>query len=267
VLLAGDAAHIMPVWQGQGYNSGLRDAANLSWKLALVTQGLAGPELLDSYDRERRAHARAMIDLSVLAGKLFAPPRQWMGHLRDGVTWLFDFLPPVRRYVLEMRFKPIPRITDGAVVFPANPPKACPVGRLFIQPQVLLSDGRKVLLDDVIGPNFAIVAWGTDPTHRMSPDVLAVWQRLGAAFVTVKPAVQLGNTVDDKPGVATVGDATGRLKEWFGAHPQSIAFIRPDRFVAAMSTPQTVSATTEALAAALGCLAPRQAPARHAACA
>ncbi|EOZ5539335.1 bifunctional 3-(3-hydroxy-phenyl)propionate/3-hydroxycinnamic acid hydroxylase [Klebsiella pneumoniae] len=47
VLLAGDAAHIMPVWQGQGYNSGMRDAFNLAWKLALVVNGKAGETLLD----------------------------------------------------------------------------------------------------------------------------------------------------------------------------------------------------------------------------
>ncbi len=68
-LLAGDAAHLMPVWQGQGYNSGIRDAANLGWKLAAVVNGQAGDALLDTYDTERRKHARAMIDLSTLVGR------------------------------------------------------------------------------------------------------------------------------------------------------------------------------------------------------
>ncbi len=66
MLLAGDAAHLMPVWQGQGYNSGIRDAANLGWKLAAVVQGQADEALLDTYDLERRKHARAMIDLSTV---------------------------------------------------------------------------------------------------------------------------------------------------------------------------------------------------------
>lgn len=71
VLLAGDAAHIMPVWQGQGYNSGMRDAFNWLWKLALVVNGKAGEALLDSYQQERRDHAKAMIDLSVTAGNVW----------------------------------------------------------------------------------------------------------------------------------------------------------------------------------------------------
>jgi len=58
MLLAGDAAHLMPVWQGQGYNSGIRDAANLGWKLAAVVNGQAEDGLLDSYDVERRKRAR-----------------------------------------------------------------------------------------------------------------------------------------------------------------------------------------------------------------
>lgn len=76
ILLAGDAAHIMPVWQGQGYNSGMRDAFNLAWKMALVVQGKAGPALLDSYQIERKDHAKAMIDLSVMAGHVLAPPKK-----------------------------------------------------------------------------------------------------------------------------------------------------------------------------------------------
>ncbi|MBZ4270461.1 FAD-dependent monooxygenase, partial [Mycobacterium tuberculosis] len=107
VLLAGDAAHIMPVWQGQGYNSGMRDAFNLAWKLALVVNGKAGETLLDSYQQERRDHAKAMIDLSVTAGYVLAPPKRWQGAARDGLSWLLNYLPPVKRYFLEMRFKPM----------------------------------------------------------------------------------------------------------------------------------------------------------------
>lgn len=95
VLLAGDAAHIMPVWQGQGYNSGMRDAFNLAWKLALVINGKADDALLDTYQQERRDHAKAMIDLSVTAGNVLAPPKRWHGAVRDGVSWLLNYIPPV----------------------------------------------------------------------------------------------------------------------------------------------------------------------------
>ena len=113
VLLAGDAAHIMPVWQGQGYNSGMRDAFNSAWKLALVVNGKAGEALLDSYQQERRDHAKAMIDLSVTAGHVLAPPKRWQGPCAT-VSPLLNYLPPVKRYFLEMRFKPMPQYREGA---------------------------------------------------------------------------------------------------------------------------------------------------------
>ena len=62
----------------------MRDAFNLAWKLALVIKGKAGDELLDTYQQERRDHAKAMIDLSVTAGNVLAPPKRWHGAVRDG---------------------------------------------------------------------------------------------------------------------------------------------------------------------------------------
>jgi 3-(3-hydroxy-phenyl)propionate hydroxylase len=70
VFLAGDAAHLMPVWQGQGYNSGIRDALNVSWKLAMVLRGRAGDGLLETYEAERREHVRAMIMPAMTRGAL-----------------------------------------------------------------------------------------------------------------------------------------------------------------------------------------------------
>ena len=141
VLLAGDAAHIMPVWQGQGYNSGMRDAFNLAWKLALVVNGKAGEALLDSYQQERRDHAKAMIDLSVTAGNVLAPAKRWHGTVRDGISWLLNYLPPVKRYFLEMRFKPMPQYRDGALLAEGEG-KTSPAGKMFIQPKVTLENGR-----------------------------------------------------------------------------------------------------------------------------
>ncbi|MBV4458249.1 bifunctional 3-(3-hydroxy-phenyl)propionate/3-hydroxycinnamic acid hydroxylase [Pseudomonas sp. COR58] len=261
VLLAGDAAHIMPVWQGQGYNSGMRDASNLGWKLALVVKGLAGEALLDTYEQERRNHVKAMIDLSVLAGHVLAPPKRWQGTLRDAISWTLNYLPSVKRYFLEMRFKPMPQYTEGALVTEKGG-KATPVGRMFIQPKVVTEAGEIRLLDDVIGSNFAFIAWGSNPLWGLSADQVEAWRALGARFIQVIPDVQLksGNEVAD--GVIRVGDSTGRLKEWFGRFPVSIALLRPDRFVGAVAIPQTIGHVSDGLLRALDAqpLASRQAP-------
>ena len=247
VLLAGDAAHIMPVWQGQGYNSGMRDAFNLAWKLALVVNGKAGEALLDSYQQERRDHAKAMIDLSVTAGNVLAPPKRWHGAVRDGISWLLNYLPPVKRYFLEMRFKPMPQYREGALLVEGEG-KTSPVGKMFIQPKVALEDGQVTLLDEVIGANFAIIAWGCNPLWGLNDEQIARWRAVGVRFIQVVPEVQIHCDQDNVPGVIRLGDTQNRLKSWFAQHDTAIAVVRPDRFVATVAIPQTLSKKLDALA-------------------
>lgn len=293
IVLAGDAAHIMPVWQGQGYNSGMRDASNLAWKLAMVAKGQAGDAMLDSYEQERRDHARSMIHLSEVAGDIFAPESHTAAKLRDRLMLAFNAVPSIKQYFAEMRFKPMPRYEQGVVlhhtvttnqgpkVLPAGSigrsgntplgrlfglmaekkesplgrlvhglqaPEPSPVGRMFIQPRITTTQGETLRLDDVIGLHFSIIAWGTDPTYGMSDETLAFWQRLDARFIRVMPSGQLGHSSPTREGVLTVGDTQGRIKDWFGEQSKSIAFVRPDRFVAAMASPQEVTPVTEQLA-------------------
>lgn len=257
IILAGDAAHIMPVWQGQGYNSGMRDASNLAWKLALVAKKLADPKLLDTYEQERREHAKSMIGLSVLAGNVLAPPKRWQGTLRDGISWLLNYLPPVKRYFLDMRFKPMPQYTVGALV-PLRPKvKNSPVGKMFIQPKVLTDDGEIKLLDDVIGDGFAVIGWGCDPVRGLSPEQVKLWTDMGTRFIQVLPDVQLRSAPEVSAGVIRVGDSSGRLKAWFGRTTVSIAIVRPDRFVAAVAIPQTLEQVADSLVSAMAIKAVR----------
>ncbi|WP_434640553.1 bifunctional 3-(3-hydroxy-phenyl)propionate/3-hydroxycinnamic acid hydroxylase [Klebsiella sp. I138] len=247
ILLAGDAAHIMPVWQGQGYNSGMRDAFNLAWKLALVVNGKAGDTLLDSYQQERRDHAKAMIDLSVTAGNVLAPAKRWHGTVRDGISWLLNYLPPVKRYFLEMRFKPMPQYRAGALLMEGES-QTSPVGKMFIQPKVTLESGAVMLLDEVIGANFAIIAWGCNPQWGLNPGQVAQWNAVGVRFIQVVPEVQIHRQQDNFPGVIRVGDTQNRLKSWFADHQTAIAVVRPDRFVATVAIPQSLGAKLDRLA-------------------
>ncbi|MBN3812015.1 bifunctional 3-(3-hydroxy-phenyl)propionate/3-hydroxycinnamic acid hydroxylase [Paraburkholderia sp. Ac-20347] len=215
VLLAGDAAHIMPVWQGQGYNSGIRDANNLGWKLAMVAKCLADGRLLDTYTVERRAHARSMIHLSEVAGDIFAPTTRFGARFRDAFVKSMNVFPSVKRYFVEMRFKPMPRYEAGVVLLP--PPQAQggwlartlegagsgPVGRLL----GLMSQKRDSLLGRL--------AYGRDP-HAASP--------VGRMFV--QPRVRLADG-----RVVRLDDAIGNgfaLLAWgadptFGLTPQARA--------------------------------------------
>lgn len=258
VLLAGDAAHIMPVWQGQGYNSGLRDAFNLGWKLARVAKGILHPSILDTYEAERRSHARAMIDLSVLTGQIFCPPYRWLGWLRDGMTWIMSYFPSVKRYFLEMRFKPMPRYGRGAALV-LEKERFAPVGTMFIQPFIFKDQDseREYRLDDVIGSdNFGLIAWGTNPIWGLNPQQVQAWRRLGTTFIQVLPSCQLRSpqeAAESELGVLGVGDSrSAELKKWFSNHPCSLVVIRPDRIVAAVAIPQTIGDVSDRFFEAIG---------------
>ena len=253
MLLAGDAAHLMPVWQGQGYNSGIRDAVNLGWKLAAVVQGRAGEALLDTYDVERRKHARAMIDLSTMVGRVISPTNRRVARARDAVIRSASIVPSLKRYVLEMRFKPMPRYEHGAVAHPggAAPRPDSPTGTLFIQPRVDTRTQRDILLDDVLGTWFAVLCWNNNPRKILGDPAFKEWKALGARFIALRPLTQLGWTGQDDPDVVIVGDRAGDLKAWFDQHEESVVFLRPDRCIAGACIAQRSAELSAALIEAL----------------
>jgi 2-polyprenyl-6-methoxyphenol hydroxylase-like FAD-dependent oxidoreductase len=99
VLLAGDAAHCMPPFRGQGLCAGLRDAGALCWRLAHVVHGLAGEEaLLPSYEAERRPHLRAVTRVAVAMGRLIALRSKALAAVRDvliGFAYRFPLTAPI----------------------------------------------------------------------------------------------------------------------------------------------------------------------------
>ncbi|MBS0519991.1 MAG: bifunctional 3-(3-hydroxy-phenyl)propionate/3-hydroxycinnamic acid hydroxylase [Proteobacteria bacterium] len=138
LLLAGDACHQTPPFLGQGMCAGMRDAANLAWKLAAVVEGSAPEALLDSYESERRPHAAAFIELAVKLGAVIQATDPALVAERD------------RRFAQGPETFDFPQPQLGPGFRMEAPP---PVGTIFPQPR--LADGR--LMDDVIGQRFAIV--------------------------------------------------------------------------------------------------------------
>ncbi len=123
---------------------------------------------------------------------------------------------------------------------------------MFIQPHVKLENGETILLDEVIGNDFAVIAWGVDPQWGLSEANMKQWQKLGVKFIQVIPAVQLGNENRKKfEGVITIGDIGTDIRTWFGKTSDSIVILRPDCFVAALAIPQSMNAVSEQLFAKL----------------
>lgn len=270
VFLAGDAAHLMPVWLGQGWNSGIRDATNLAWKLTAVLAGDAGDALLDTYTPERRKHACDMIDVNMAAGTVMKMGR-FAGRLRDASAAALNLVPKWKSYFTELRFKPMPRYDTGVVAdqatltpgrarpgfkhgrlapFTDSAGRLSPVGLQFIQPRVNTATATGVLLDEVTGAWWTLATWGTDPTAFLSPADLALVRRHRIRLVSFMPETQRAWAEErhtNSPAPVTVaGDPDGVLKNWFDVRACGLVILRPDRFVAAASLTQQAS---QALAA------------------
>ena len=151
VLLAGDAAHQMPPFLGQGLCSGVRDAGNLGWKLDLVLKGQAGDKLLDSYQAERSPHVRAITELAVFMGQVVCTQDPEKAAARDK----------------EMLAKP-----EGERMNPLPPPAGLTSGIVEGNPAAgqvapepfLAKDGRRV--DELAG--YAPILYVREPLESVS---------------------------------------------------------------------------------------------------
>lgn len=199
VLLAGDAAHAMPPFAGQGLCSGIRDVGNLAWKLAAIEAG-ADRRLIDSYEAERKPHVSAMAALAVRMGALLQTTSPRRARLRDRFLRLLERVPN-----LFERVKPAPRYATGA--FAAGARRRTGAGELFPQPRVE-SDARPTLLDGLLG----------DGWSALSGDEAAAEAFASAGVRSLRP----GRDFQDPD------DAIG---EWLGSRGADWVLLRPDRHV------------------------------------
>lgn len=142
VFLAGDAAHQTPPFFGQGMCHGLRDVANLAWKMDEIANNGADAALLDSYQGERDPHVRAVIGAAVNAGRYICELDPAKAATRDA-----RIREEAARKSGETAHDLIPAISAGGVILPS--PGA---GERFVQP--ILADGRK--LDDLTGSGWRL---------------------------------------------------------------------------------------------------------------
>ncbi len=230
IFLAGDAAHLTPPFAGQGMNSGVRDAHNLAWKLAAVVQGRLGPVLLQTYQQERAPHAWSLIQLAINMGRVMMPTSPLRAALVAGAFKAMRFVPSLQNYFALMKYKPRPFYRQG---FIANDGGLALAGRMLPQPRLELADRKTAMLDDLIGGDFALIAYGPEAECALSL-VSTPWRR-----IAILPQIQNpGGAVE---GVVAVRDIAGVLNHLAPAGRTIVLLLRPDRYVAAAAFAEDAS--------------------------
>jgi 3-(3-hydroxy-phenyl)propionate hydroxylase len=218
VFLLGDAAHQTPPFFGQGMCHGIRDAAQLIWKLLLVRNGVADPAMLDSYQIEREPHVRAIIAASVAAGSEVCKLDRAEALARD------------------TRFRAAERGRTGQIAMTDVVP---PISAGLIDPA---TGGERL-------PEFMLKAGEAGERH-IDASLAGRFTLIARAAVT--PAADIwsavgGQVVPVAPGVCE--DADGRLTAWFDSRGAQWAIVRPDRYLYATGSDDAALATALALLA------------------
>jgi 2-polyprenyl-6-methoxyphenol hydroxylase-like FAD-dependent oxidoreductase len=219
-FIAGDAAHVMPPNGGFGGNTGIADAHNIAWKLALVLNGMAAPALLDTYDQERRP-----------VGK-FTVEQAYTRYVTRSATYLGakDFEPQANDFNIELGYlyrSPAIAPENGDPAIHADPHATCgrPGSRaphLWIE-----RNGKRVSTLDLFGGGFTLLAAPGGDT----------WSAAARAA-----AKDLGVALDAYTFGQELRDPEGRFTSAYGLERAGAALIRPDGFVAWRAGPASADA-------------------------
>jgi hypothetical protein len=225
IFLAGDSAHVMPPHGGFGGNTGIQDAHNLAWKLAYILKGLAGPELLSTYESERRPAAAFTVEQAFSRYVSRAAP-----YLRS-----HDMQPLENDLNVECGY--VYRSAAAIPEFPGdarehiNPREShgMPGTRA---PHIYLQKGaERISVLDLFGRNFVLLT---------GPDANAWSECAAAAAREVRVPLDIhaigesrGKSVGNFPSQSTMWlDSGGEFLAGYGISPSGAVLVRPDGFVA-----------------------------------
>ncbi len=207
LLLAGDAAHLMPPFLGQGLCSGMRDAMALAWRLPMVLRGGAPVTLLNSYGPERSAHVQEIIEQAVALGRVICTLDPAEAAQRDAAMKAALAHPGA-----APKPPPEPQLGQGGIVRPGDPHG----GYLSVQGRVRYK-GEEGLFDDAAGPGWHLLLRGAS-AEAFTGAAQEVIDRLGMIVATFGAD---GDTAD----------LDGTYEAWFDALQADAILVRPDFYV------------------------------------
>ena len=212
VFLAGDAAHVMPPFMGQGMCAGLRDTWNLAWKLDRVMSGAADPSLLDTYEPERKPHVTDVIHASIFLGSIICMPDPQMAAERDALFLSGDAPEP----------PPFPNLTDGFLERAADGSVVAPAGDLGPHGTVR-HKGRTTRFDNFVPAGFTLILAEPLTQADLTPESRNVLHRQGVRIVTVADRRQ---ATDDQ-----IGDTQGQILGFMEKRGVRAILVRPDFYL------------------------------------
>ncbi len=239
VFFLGDAAHVMSPFGGRGGNSGIQDAENLSWKLALVLTGQAPQDLLDSYQAERHPAAAHNIKTTSRTTRFLSPQSQAERVLRDAVISLareHAFARPLvntGRMSVAYRYAASPLTSNGGATVPNIP---------LIMPDAT----QGTLLDLFEEKNCFLAIWFCERGLTAKDATIIEQLRREEPLLKFVVYSSVGGAS------MTLGDRDAKLKQFFAVTGDCVCLIRPDMHLAAKLDSLTLHSIRRALKKALG---------------
>ncbi|MDW5441674.1 FAD-dependent oxidoreductase [Polaromonas sp. SM01] len=227
VLFAGDAGHLVPIFGVRGLNSGLDDAGNLAWKLALVQQGRAADSLLDSYSSERVQATRENIAYGAKSTEFMAPPDYGFKLLREAALRLCTENPAVSSLVNPRQSTPVEYLNSPLNLFTQEAGFKADARAGMPAPEAKLRASHgEVHLTSQFGGEFVLLYFAKQPGLPAALQALATPEVAGPAALQVICIARQGQA-----DARTLIDEPGQAHDRYDAEEGTLYLVRPDGYV------------------------------------